>query len=563
MGAWPLDNTPEPRPPRWASVSLIALLVWVGGLVKPAHIDDPAVIAYAKQIAQRPLDPYGFEIFWRDWPEPAFHHVVPIGLPYWLAPAVGLFPNEPLLWKAWLLPVCFLFVLAIQRILERFAPELANPALFIIVLSPVFWPSLNLMIDIPALALGLVGLNLVIAAVDRRSVALATLAGVVAGVAVETKFTALSLVAAGIVFGLLREQFVVAGTFTFGFLLSFGAIEGALAARYGQSFFVWHVGHPSSFQMSRWEVGIGLIQTLGGIGLAAIPWGLAALGARRIWVIGAAALGLTALVLIGFGSDRKLLWDLGLGSGELPVIIQPIFLLFGAAILALWSACGIRMAGSDASRNCWFLPAWLIIELVASGVLSPYVAARRVMGIWVAGMVLAASAFGRLPAGRRDRPLAWGLAALGTAVGLVFAAVDWTEARMIANAPAEAAAMIASQNPQGKKVWFTGHWGVQFAADKAGMQPLVGGQSRVAAGDWIISFPDVDRQQVFAAEQGLELVAVGKQAAGLWGLRTIPYFYGALFPIGSAAGQEFRTVILRAKTAFTPALEPGLGMVGL
>src|SRR5262249_27826507 len=51
-------------------------------------------------------------------------------------------------------------------------------------------PSLNLMLDVPALALGLTSLALFFTACDRDSRGLAVAAGLVAGLAMQTKYTA-------------------------------------------------------------------------------------------------------------------------------------------------------------------------------------------------------------------------------------------------------------------------------------------------------------------------------------------------------------------------------------
>ena len=53
------------------------------------------------------------------------------------------------------------------------------------VLSPMFLPSLNLMLDVPCVALGLGALALFCRACGRRSLILAVLAGLVAGLAIQ------------------------------------------------------------------------------------------------------------------------------------------------------------------------------------------------------------------------------------------------------------------------------------------------------------------------------------------------------------------------------------------
>ena len=88
-------------------------------------------------------------------PVPANHALAPPVIPYWWAAGIQLFGMHPWAWKLWLFPFCLLFVMAFDALLRRFAPAVAGPMLIMTVLSPVFLPSLNLMMDIPALALGL------------------------------------------------------------------------------------------------------------------------------------------------------------------------------------------------------------------------------------------------------------------------------------------------------------------------------------------------------------------------------------------------------------------------
>ena len=55
---------------------LLALAVTLANAAKPVVIDDTAYLAFAAHVAAHPLDPYGFELFWYDAPEPAMDAVV-------------------------------------------------------------------------------------------------------------------------------------------------------------------------------------------------------------------------------------------------------------------------------------------------------------------------------------------------------------------------------------------------------------------------------------------------------------------------------------------------------
>ena len=53
------------------SLWILAVVFTLLNALKPLHIDDTAYYYYARQISSRPLDPYDFEIFWDQYPQPA------------------------------------------------------------------------------------------------------------------------------------------------------------------------------------------------------------------------------------------------------------------------------------------------------------------------------------------------------------------------------------------------------------------------------------------------------------------------------------------------------------
>jgi hypothetical protein len=107
-------------------------------------------------------------------------------MPYWWAIAIRLFGEHPFLWKLWLLPYALLLVFSPDALLRRFGPGYEMILCWMIIFSPVFLPSFNLMLDVPASALSLFALVIFICASDRNSSTLAAVAGLVAGVAAQT-----------------------------------------------------------------------------------------------------------------------------------------------------------------------------------------------------------------------------------------------------------------------------------------------------------------------------------------------------------------------------------------
>ncbi len=95
-------------------------------------MDDGAFYQYAHHISQHPADPYGFEVFWHDQPEPANRVLAPPVLLYWWAAAQALFGESPLAWKLWLFPFALLLCLSLDRLLRRVAPEGRVPLLCLV-----------------------------------------------------------------------------------------------------------------------------------------------------------------------------------------------------------------------------------------------------------------------------------------------------------------------------------------------------------------------------------------------------------------------------------------------
>jgi hypothetical protein len=143
---------------RFLPIILLAAVLTGVNAVKPLHVDDATFYFNAAQIASHPLDPYGYVMLrWSD-AVPALHALAPPVLPYWWAAAIWMFGEQPMLWKMWLFPFALIFVASLTSLLRCFAPSVATPLLVLLVLSPVFLPSLNLMMDVPAQSLSLLAL---------------------------------------------------------------------------------------------------------------------------------------------------------------------------------------------------------------------------------------------------------------------------------------------------------------------------------------------------------------------------------------------------------------------
>src|SRR5262245_44206958 len=181
----PPGATAAPPRPGWRAVLGLALALTLLNALKPLHMDDPGFHHFAQQAAEHPGSPYGFELIWDYEPRHALEILAPPVVPYWWGLGMRLFGDRPWCWKLWLFPVCLLLVASLRALLRRFVRRHEGPLLVLLAVSPVVLPGLNLMSDIPALALHLAALAVFLAACDRASLRGAALAGLLAGAAMQ------------------------------------------------------------------------------------------------------------------------------------------------------------------------------------------------------------------------------------------------------------------------------------------------------------------------------------------------------------------------------------------
>lgn len=545
----------------------LSLLVVIANAAKPVIIDDTAYLAFARHIAQHPLDPYGFAFFWYAHPEPAFEILAPPVVPYWLALGNRLFgENIPLL-KLWLFPLVWLFAWAADDLLRRFARE--SELLAVIVLSPAVLPAVNLMLDIPAVGLGLASIALLVRAIERGSWRLAVASGLVAALAMQTKYTMLVLPPIVIWYGLTLSRYRLAAAAVVIAIGGFVGWELILVQTYGRSHFVHHasgsaesrpgMGRIKAFLSDKADLAPGLAGQFGCLGLAAGLVGAGAVGVPRRWVgvmAGAWAIGLTLIALLP-----------GRWSAEWVFIYWQFF---GVVFLAAVTACaGLLLfrcpkgLGIRGSADSLFLAGWLVIELAASLVLTPFPAARRVFGLSVVGVILVARAMGLLGRIRPMRlPGSW-LIAFATAAGVAVAAIDTLDA-FPEKYCAERAALITADRPAGSTVWYTGHWGLQFYCERAGMKPLVPGESQLAPGDYLVLPVHPDAGGFFRPHLGTNPIEVRTGCAEVVGevvwedalaAQMVPNYYGGINPVVGRDHPRLRVVIYRITRPWNPAVD--------
>jgi hypothetical protein len=571
---------------RWLCTPLpCALILCLANVFKPPVIDDVAYLWYVRQIQQTPQQPFGpppdgFALIWYYEQQGAFSLLTPMVVPYWLAIGATWFgENIPLL-KLWLFPFCWLFTASLYSLLRRFAPGWERPLLIMTVLSPTILPSVNLMIDLPALALALSAIVLFFRAIaaPKTNYFNVVLSGLVAGLAAQTKYNA-AVAAAAIFWAGICHRRKVAGLVAL--LLAIGVFaswELYLKSVYGQSHFLYQIDvqaqrfkppalDPNASATDKLLTKIEhfldkkanfiapLFGYLGGL-LSALA--LLAATALRVpgrfirWGALFVALGFVLMATVPntwavYFRDEKGQEEVTLGTLFIS-ITGAAFAMAGLAVAWYlgfrgWSQFRIRLRRDPAT---WFLIGWAMLEIAGYFVLSPFAAARRVMGFVVAVTLMIGRLLARTSRAEESRARARIPIILGIALGIFFGVVDFLDAFPENRAATAAVQWIRSQPGGDGRIWYAGHWGFQYAAEKAGAKPIYPDHFELEPGDWVI-LPEGYRpyaQEVILTEDIADLKLV--MAWGIdMGVRTIPEYYCGYMPMRHHEGPRVTVRIYR------------------
>jgi hypothetical protein len=573
----PTRDAPARGP--WRAALFAALALTGANAAKPLVIDDAFYVALARQVREHPGDPYGFEIYWYDAPEPAMQigTLAPV-VPYWLAGATALFGERSAAWKLSLLPFALALTGSLAFLLSRFAQPLATPLVLALALSPAVLPGFNLMLDVPAVALGLAAFALFVRACERKSAIGALAAGLGLGLALETKYSAVLYPALFAVHAALvrrpREGAIA--------LLAAGALfvgwESWLLARYGQSHFLAGIERVQTFPfLAHLEIAeaerpgatavywtLGLLSLLGGTAPQAGLLALAGLGARPL-LVGAAA----GLAAAGFAVIPALPRPAGApATGFLVGLLEThpelwVFVPLGVLTFACAVAVALRLLRGTAAatrRDELLLAAWLLLEIAGYFVVSPFPAVRRVIGVSIAATLLAARGASRRwgePGTRLGARIAMLFA---FALGLLYAGSELADAftRRAFVARIEERLSQLGASPARETVWYTGHWEVQYYGEQAGWRAVIPERSRLRRGDWLVVPTSVDQPRIAYPPSFQQVSALTATSPSPWS--TIPAYYSGLVPLERQRATQGLARIYRVTQDVTPGLgSPGGG----
>jgi hypothetical protein len=547
------------RWPTLLSLLLLTALHTFGNAFKPLHIDDAAYYYYARQASRQPLDPYGFRVFWWHNPEPANEVLAPPLLPYWWALVMRVGGDAPWVWKLGMVPFSVLFIASLYALFRRFARGFEMPLTWLTVLSPTFWPSLNLMLDIPSLALGLCAMVLFMRACDHASLqtelvvsrspasakrqarvwvtggayGLAAFSGLIAGLAMETKYTAFLIPAAMLLYAVFLGKLRLWPVAALVAAQVFVSWEWLMAVLYGESHFGYHFRpRADSDWLAKLSYLFPMLSILGSLAPALVLLAFRGLRIHAAVLIPLALTCLLGYVLVASIKDEEttrvplpsaLITHEPDAATALPFQVV-WFGAWGAVLVALTLAALLILLRFD-SKRYWerilrsvplygsrlerlrvyflccrpfppavFLSTWLALEVAGYVALTPFPAVRRLMGVVVVGTLILGCLAARTGRRHFGQAVVWGIVGYGSILGYAFTLLDWRDAQTEQEAVERAAAFIDVHG--GGKIWFVGHWGFQFYAERAGMEAVSPTESQLEAGDWLVFPYEVTRQSM-------------------------------------------------------------------
>jgi hypothetical protein len=465
------------------AVAVLACLVPFSG--KPFNIDDTLFVYEARQIAQHPLDPFGFKVNWFIDAIPMAYETrnPPLASYYSAAAAVFVGWSERALHLAFLLPA-LATVLGTYRLAQRLtnSPLLAAAATL---LTPGSLISANsVMCDTMALALWLWAVIFWVEGFEPRKPGSLAISVVLTTSCALTKYFGIALIPLLAVYSLARQRRV--GSWAWYLLVPILALTGYqhwTKAVYGLRMITFAAHIATGVRQGRHaSILANALVDLSFVGGCALP---ALTLAPFIWqrkkILAVCLLSGLAGFLISTGR-------MGLGETLGPSEFYGHWFLVGVQ-LTLFIAAGfsvMALAAADTWKrrdaDSLLLMLWVLGTFIFTGFVNWTINARSVLPLIPAAGILLARRVDALPAVRwRPAMLAVPLALAG-AVSLW---LTWADTKLAESARTAATLIEQKTRNQPGTVWFMGHWGFQYYMESFGARAVAVNDPPHQPGDYL------------------------------------------------------------------------------
>jgi 4-amino-4-deoxy-L-arabinose transferase-like glycosyltransferase len=507
-------------------IGIFLLVCLVPFINKAIHMDDPLFIWTAEWILKHPGDFYGFHVNWYgDTSLMATINCNPPATAYYLAGAAGIFGWREIVLHGAFLPVAFAAGAGIYQLAKIWCgrPLLAT---LVALVAPVFLvSSTTLMCDVPMLAFWVWSVVLWERALNRDGGGWFLAAGILAGLAVLTKYSALTFLPLLLVLGVLRKR--RAGWWLLWFAVPaamIAAYQFGTANLYGRGLISAAADYAATNRLD-FEGGWGAkcIIGLAFVGGCLLPtWFLAPwLWSRLHALVGG---------VLAFGlSLGALLFCVKLGPVDLSsyenahwgFVLQAALLMTGGIHLVVLTVVELWRR-RDTVAVALFL--WILGGCIFATALNWTINARSLLPIMPAAAILVVRRLERENPTAIKRSWWWCPLILSAVVSLCVAAADFDFAD---SAKTAARQIMAQYQPVTRQVWFEGHWGFQYYMKKFGARPIEYASTTLQIGDILVAPPNNSNVAPPAAKDA-ELLAAAEFAACSW-LGTIRPDQGAGF----------------------------------
>jgi hypothetical protein len=586
----PPDQDRRPSRGPWIAAVLLGLAVGLPFLNKPFHIDDPYVLNIAEQVLRAPLKPFSGQFNWFDDVAPVFDTVEnPPFLSYYLAPFLAVFgPSEIMLHVA-MLPFLVLLAGAVVALSRRFTRGSFWPVLFVM-LSPAVVVSTNIMRDVPAAALATAGVALLVEGADRDRMRLALLGGLLAGLAMVTKYSAIVLLPILTLYPILqlKPKYLLALAPAV-LILGLWYLQNHLV--HGQVHFLYLISKPKPPVPFDWYNKAAAAAVITGASFFVLPGLLAgAIRRRDALTPGGGLVAVLAAALMLF-SHLQVRYSANVNAGNLSDHYWGYMQYFTwgllGAITAYWMAATglfantrwrrisepsltvgpprsaverrgptvreggsagapdereseageIEAAGGCRGTDALFLLVWMIGPYLCGVFFVGFPAVRHILPA-AAPIALLAVAYTQVPRGATNSAVTRWAVRIAFAIGLLIQAglAFWTAAAdyQYADSYRHFAHYVAEKygeknQPAGAQVWFMGHWGWQHYAAQNRLRQVTLSGPVPQPGDIIASPVIVHKGALPKALEGrLELIEEKRYPARL-NMLTMDWMYAGFY----------------------------------
>jgi 4-amino-4-deoxy-L-arabinose transferase-like glycosyltransferase len=446
-------------------LAVVAAAVTLPFLDKPFHIDDPVFLRMAENVLESPLHRYRGEFDWLGVSQPLWGLVTnPPLISFYAAPWVALGGFSEVVLHLAMIPFYLLLAASVLFLGKRFTHAPWFSVLFVMSSAGVV-VSGNVTQDVPGAALASASVAAFLLGVDRGRRGWLVASGALAGLAVLMKYSAAIVAPLVAAYALLARRPGALLPWSLPCVAILGAWGLHNVALHGELHLASVFAITARIARDRPEV-VHVTPSVVGSICFLFPLLLCAAVVRRDRLVLVTA----SLVLAGFAfvtqayperatDPEYLFWSI-MGLGAVAICLSD-----GLRRAWPWP----RRASAEPGADSAFLVAWLCAPFVFTILFSPFQAVRHVLPA-LPPLVLLAFRYLREPVSRPAwRALTVAVLTAQVALAFLLAAADYEYADAH-RAFAASAAEKLGQEPG--RIWYAGHWGWHFYAEREGFRQL-------------------------------------------------------------------------------------------